>query len=93
MRMRGQLDLFKAEIVVFPFDRRGWDVRHMAKFLSVVHGEYAERGWKAHCKAMARRLRAAGVAEEEIRHQMSAFQDAVQAELWALNDQIVRGGA
>lgn len=82
--MRSQLDFFKAEVVAFPFDRRRAEVIRAAKFLNVVHGEFAERGWKRICKDMAKRMRAAGLSEAEIRSQAVAFQNAVQGELRAM---------
>ncbi|MFC3207391.1 DUF6074 family protein [Aquamicrobium soli] len=83
--MISQLDLFKAEVVAFPADRRRVEVIRAAKFLNVVRGGiYAERGWKRICRDMARSLRDAGVEEIEVRRQIMAFQDAVQAELNAM---------
>lgn len=79
--MKSQLDFFKAEVVAFPFDRRRVEVVRAAKFLNLVQGIYAERGWKRICRDMAGELRAAGIADVEVHQQVVAFRDAVQAEL------------
>jgi hypothetical protein len=85
--MRSQLDFFKADVIAFPLDRRRVEVIRAAKFLNVVHGAYAERGWKRICRDMARQLRAVGIEESEVRSQVMAFQEAVQGELRAMVEQ------
>lgn len=68
-------------MLAFPAERRRAEVERAAKFLDVVQGVYADRGWKRICRDVARRLRDAGIAEPEVRRQLIAFQDAVQVEL------------
>ena len=91
--MKSQLDMFKAEVLAFPCDRRWLEVQQAARFLNIVHGPDADKWWKQRIKRVAAPLRAAGVPEEEIRRQVNAFQTAVQVELQALCNQSVHGGA
>ncbi|UHD45525.1 DUF6074 family protein [Aureimonas altamirensis] len=78
-----QLDLFKAELVIFPADRSA-DVRRMAGFLSVVDGPEADAYYRKACRKLASRLRACGATDGRIRREVQAFQIAVQHELIAL---------
>lgn len=82
--MKSQLDMFKAEVVAFPCDRRWLEVQQAARFLNIVQGPNADKWWKKRIQAIASPLRAAGVPEEEIRRQVFAFQEAVQVALWDL---------
>lgn len=91
--MKSQIDMFKAEVVVFPCDRRWLEVQQAARFLNIVHGPDADKWWKKRVSRVAAPLRAAGVSEEEIRRQVLAFQQAVQSELQALCNQSAHGGA
>ncbi|MDI7865056.1 DUF6074 family protein [Rhizobiaceae bacterium n13] len=84
--MKSQLDMFKAEVIVFPCGRRWLEVQQAARFLNIVHGPNADKWWKKRIQSMASSLRSSGVAEEEIRRQVLAYQEAVQGALWELTN-------
>lgn len=83
--------------VPFPMARRTGIVRRCAAELEALHGEAAQRYWRAECRKLADELLALGCAEAEMRLQVLDFQDEVQAELRrrhladATRDQAVRG--
>lgn len=84
--MARQLDMLKAEVVPFPFDRRWREVQGAARFINVVSTfdngqEGVDQWWGKKCAEMAKRLRKAGVGETEIRFQLLTFENAVQAAL------------
>ncbi|MDI6029067.1 DUF6074 family protein [Corticibacterium sp. UT-5YL-CI-8] len=75
-----QLDFFKAEVRAFPLAQTV-EVQRMARFLSVVHGENAERYYLKRCRELSKRMRSAGLSELEVRCQIADFQTAVQHQL------------
>lgn len=83
--------------VPFPMARRTGIVRRCAAELEALHGEAAQRYWRAECRKLADELLALGCAEAEMRLQVLDFQDEVQAELRrrhladATRDEAVRG--
>lgn len=68
-------------LVQFPADRRTSDVRRCSEALNRLHGEDANRFWRAEMKEFAGRLKAQGVPDLEISHQAALFMNAVQMEL------------
>jgi hypothetical protein len=75
-----QLDLFKAEVVVFPIARSA-QVAKMVRFLTIVHGDRAAGYHLKVCKKLAARLRNCGASEAIIRAELNAFTAAVQSDL------------
>lgn len=69
------------QIAHFPADRRTADIRRCAQALMNIHGEEANRYWRAQMSDIAATLAARGASEEEIAHQASLFMNAVQTEL------------
>jgi hypothetical protein len=80
-----QRDLFLADIHPFPLDRTA-EVRQMAKFLSVVHGEAAQKYYIKRIAELAKRMRTAGVSYADAKREVAAFQEAVQIELQRLHE-------
>lgn len=80
--MRRQLDLFRAEIVAFPVDRRTAEIRHAAHTMNQLHGNQAERFWKGLIKALSSPLIAAGIPAAEVNRQMELFREEVGFEMW-----------
>lgn len=87
-----QHDLFKAVVFAFPLARTV-EVPRMARFLIVVQGANAEKYYRKRCSELAKRMRAAGLNEDEIRRQISGFQDAVQSHLRENHKREISGGA
>lgn len=75
-----QLDFFKAEVRPYPLART-IEVPWMVRFLTVCHGDRAEKYYRDRCRELAKRMRKAGLSEDEIRRQILDFQDAVQRQL------------
>lgn len=80
--MRRQLDLFRAEIVVFPVDRRTAEIRHAARTMNELQGKHAEKFWNGLIKALSTPLIAAGIPAAEVSKQMEAFREEVGLEMW-----------
>jgi hypothetical protein len=87
-----QLDMFRAEVIAFPLDRRWFEVMQAAKLLDFSQGKEINRWWRKTCRKMADGLRSAGVPESEVRRQILAFQDAVQIEVQRLARQSAQAG-
>jgi hypothetical protein len=68
-------------LVQFPADRRTADIRRCAKALQDLHGEEANRFWRAEMARFATNLREQGVEETEVSHQAHLYLAAVQLEL------------
>jgi hypothetical protein len=68
-------------LVQFPADRRTADIRRCANALQDLHGEEANRFWRAEMARFAAGLRDQGVEETEISHQAYLYLAAVQTEL------------
>ena len=64
-----------------PMARRTGIVRRCAADREALHGEPAQRYWRAECRKLADELLALGCDEAEMRLQVLDFQDEVQAEL------------
>lgn len=67
--------------IAFPAARRRSEIEQAARMLNETHGPAAVAAWKELAQSMAVRMRAMGVAEDEVREQILAFQTAVQIEL------------
>ncbi|RWX76971.1 hypothetical protein EPK99_15015 [Neorhizobium lilium] len=68
-------------LVQFPADRRTADIRRCVKALQDLHGEEANRFWRAEMMRFACALREQGVEEAEVSHQAHLYLAAVQMEL------------
>jgi hypothetical protein len=68
-------------LVQFPADRRTADIRRCVKALQELHGEDANRFWRAEMVRFASGLREQGVEEAEVSHQARLYLAAVQMEL------------
>ena len=75
-----QLDLFKAELVIFPA-ARSVQVARMVRFFEVVQGERADAYLDKVCRKMAAHLRRCGAGEARVRSEVDAFKAAVRAEI------------
>lgn len=73
-----------AETLAFPVFHRVAEVRRAAEILHQTHGEAAVSYWKTLVRSIADPLIAAGIHMEDVRQQIFAFQDAVQAEMQTL---------
>lgn len=87
-----QLDMFRAEVIAFPLDRRWFEVMQAAKLLDFIQGKEVDKWWRKTCRKMADHLRSAGVPEDEVRRQILAFQGAVQVEVQRLAQQSMQAG-
>ncbi|MDB5553662.1 MAG: hypothetical protein JWL86_3646 [Rhizobium sp.] len=67
--------------IAFPAARRRSEIEQAARMLNETHGTAAVAAWKELAQSMAVRMRAMGVAEDEVREQILDFQTAVQIEL------------
>ncbi|MBN8949391.1 MULTISPECIES: DUF6074 family protein [unclassified Rhizobium] len=68
-------------LLPFPADRRTSDVRRCATALQQLHGEAANRFWRAQMASFAAALREQGMEDGEISRQAGLFMHAVQMEL------------
>jgi hypothetical protein len=87
-----QLDFFRAAVRPFPLSRT-IEVPWMVRFLTVCRGHYAEKYYRDRCRELAKRMRKSGLSEDEIRRQISGFQDAVQHRLRENHQREISGGA
>lgn len=81
MRKR-QLNLFEAEVIVFPVDRQVAEVRRAASAMNRLQGKPAKKYWNDLIDDLSRPLSDAGVPASEIRTQMEAFREEVGREMW-----------
>jgi hypothetical protein len=72
--------------LTFPAASRHREVREAAEMLNRTHGEAATLYWRTLVRSIAEPMTALGVPEDEVRRQIFAFQDAVQAELRTMAD-------
>ena len=68
----------------FPAANRWREVREAAETLNRTHGEAATLYWRTLVRSIADPMMALGIPEDEVRREIFAFQDAVQAELQTL---------
>ncbi|WP_445304355.1 DUF6074 family protein [Neorhizobium sp. SOG26] len=68
-------------VLQFPADRRAADIKRCAMRLLDLHGEAANRFWRAEMAELAASLRAQGASETELSLQAGMFMQAVQAEM------------
>ena len=80
--MKRQLDLFRAEIVVFPIDRRMAEIRDAARTMNQLQGKPAEKFWNSLIKSLSSPLIAAGIPAAEVSRQMEVFREEVGFEMW-----------
>ena len=69
------------QIVAFPLASRISTVRRCAAELESKHGPDAVLYWRTECRRLADQLLAVGCDEDEMRRQVSEFQNEVQAEM------------
>lgn len=68
-------------LLPFPADRRTRDIRRCAEALLQLHGEEANRFWRAEMAGFAAALTDQGMNEDDISRQAALFMHAVQMEL------------
>ncbi|KAA3511718.1 MULTISPECIES: DUF6074 family protein [Agrobacterium] len=73
----------RSEVIAFPAKNRVADIKRCVQMLEELHGEEANRFWRDECRALAKHLTNLGYDDSSMRHEVMAFQGAVQAELWA----------
>jgi hypothetical protein len=66
-------------VVAFPVEARTGEIDRCARELDRIHGHAALQFWKAECRKLADELSRFGLAEDEIRSQIFAFQAEVQS--------------
>jgi hypothetical protein len=71
-------------LVQFPSHRRAADIRRCAATLRDLHGEAANRFWRAEMANLVAALQRLGSSDDEIAVQARLFMDAVQVELQAV---------
>ena len=74
-----------ARLPIFPAARRSRDIRTAAETLHRTHGEAAALYWKSLIRSIAAPLIAMGISDEDVRREIFAFQDSVQAELQSIS--------
>lgn len=72
-------------LLQFPADRRKADAKRLAVALRHLHGEHADKFWRAEMVKLTAALSAAGANPEEISKQAGRFMQAVQSELQDLH--------
>jgi hypothetical protein len=65
------------QIVAFPAAARASEVQEAALVIKRLSSGEAEAWWKSRARRMAAELRAAGVDEDEVSHEVADFQSAV----------------
>jgi len=75
-----------ATIIPFPQQRNIGRARHVALKLAAREGKSKESYWRRSCADLASMLSKAGLNQQEVELQLSAFRDAVGVELGRIPD-------
>ncbi|KAA3498624.1 hypothetical protein DXM27_22530 [Rhizobium rhizogenes] len=74
-----------SEVIAFPAKNRIADVKRCATMLDRLHGVEANDFWRRECRELAAYLTGLGYEDAAMRREVMEFQNAVQAELWAVD--------